>query len=655
MLQPIALPVLTGSIQNQWSEMRNMPAFNSRTIFALPPRPPDIQEDMVFEDALHRRVMADTNVETDELVIYKRLSHMIDCLNMLLATKVDQRQSKWYEINSQMLRMMILAVLPNIIGVDLYNANAMYIHDLLGMPMVPRHFAAVCSRQVGKTITTCIVAALLLLGGSEQVVVDFFAQSGKTAHNNVSRARNLVTTCTIQFPQIRKWFRLVRGTVKEGLIYERVRYDGVVSTATLQARSANGDNTRGEMNDVTFFDEFGFYPIALLTQAEMTRTAREGIATIWITTHSSNDKAGTLTVDIVHDPDKFFGNGLVFESVFICWPCRMSRNAMGCRHRIDVMPLWRDIFGSMQQIKAAAGNSAKTEVATRELLGMVPSDNTRAIPETMISDLFSIPHIRVEDAVATDFKHSNVYLAVDPNCGSRSSAVAALVGLVGHNGQQLWLGGEYFITIGTDLGRTFGVIAKLVADIYAENPDTLCNKELCWEFEGNNNENVSDLFTGVMCDMCRRVGIRISSYTMESRAAFQLRNVPPGHEVYKGSVWTDINTKQIGLSNLLSFPVRFSSPFMSSCVESFMRVEGSLATRKSNDDAVYKTNTSTASPWEYISKIMRDQLAQLVHTPTGNLSGKKGNQQDDFSQVILMFSHFSVALQLYYQQTLRMS
>ena len=666
MMSPVAIPALSGSLYHQWRELQAMPEFNSRTIFVLPPKVSDAGPDVVYEDVLHQFIMMQKKEDDIDAIIYKRLAHMIDCLHMLLGARVNQRPSKWYEVNSQLLRVMVLTVLPNIIGVDVYNDNAGYIHDLLGMPMVPRHLAAVCSRQVGKTLTSCIVAVLVLMAAAGQlpvdnvpvedpgvkkpaiaaITVDYFAQSGKTAHSNIRKCLDVLNSCLAMNPRLRAIFKYEKGTEKDGIYYRRIASDGSYTLALLQARSADGDASRGEMNDVTIYDEFGFYDEALLTQADTSRTAREGISTIWITTHSSTEKAGTLTVDIVNDPDRYFGNGYVFESVFICNKCRASTSPMSCRHRIDIMPIWRDVYGSVMAIEAAVGNSAKMEVKTRELLGMAPVDNQRAIPDTMLTRMFSAPHVTLQDAMRMGFADSDVYVTVDPDCGSRASAVAAVVSMVSRSKQQLILGAEYFFSLGTDIPHSFSIITSLVRRIYLENPEVMRNRKICWQFEGNNNEAVAATFIGAMRHLCAELSIEINTITMDTPGAFKIRNLPAKHHLYKGSVWTDNQRKQLGKSAFLYHQFLFAEPFLSSCTESFV-CNINLSDVHSASSDMYQTSRSSASPWEYISRIMRDHLSRLVNTSTGGLSGKQNNQQDDMAQVILMASYYTISLEMY--------
>lgn len=639
MLEPIKPPKLIGSLSNQLSQIKEWPLTSHLTVVAaftprdLETRSSETRYGETIVDELIRYKDSLKRVTKDK--IYNVVKDYVYHTSLSMKNRINGLECKWYTLNAYMLRSMFMSILPAILGKDVYDANTMIIHEILRLPPAKRHFVGVCSRQVGKTRTAITALAAAAISMIRKGEIDLYAQYPSTRSNNARDLIDAIAGILNSDPEIAGRFEHVRGTVANDSVIEFYNSE-YKCTILIRMRTGTGEDMRGVIGVISFVDEFAFLEDDVMKHIQVIRSTRKDAHLIMVTTYGAESVSAKFAYDVIANPGKFFNNGQIFSSSFVCDSCKLLPDQTKCEHMIGYFPPWRDVSAAMDDIRNAEGNPVAQDLARRELLGIASSGHTYAISSVIIESVFNSPRYVLPHGFKPD--PPVLWFSIDPSSGMETSSFSAKFCVCGKEGQRFFLGGESFITVNMQSDEIHRVIIDCLSEILKVYSNVLEGCAISWMYEANNNATMASNFANTMRIYCSMRGIPIDDRSIYGDLARMARGVTDKmHIDVEGIFWSRNENKNSGLNEWIKAAnkglIRFCNPFITTGTTSFSQVSESSSKRQKYVEGEFKSygyqreiaGSEKFCVDRYINANM-EQMRSLKVTSNGGLSGK-GNKK----------------------------
>lgn len=414
-------------------------------------------------------------------------------------------------------------------------------------------------------------------------------------------------------------------------------------------RTGPGEEMRGVIARISFVDEFAFLQDDVMRHIKVIRTTREDAHLLMLTTHGGDTGSGKFASDIINNPQKYFNNGTVFESSFICNACKLLPDQTKCEHMIGHFPPWRDVRAAMADIKNAEGNPIQLDLARRELLGIASSGRNFVISSNTLAAVFQSERY----VIPPTFKPNPpvLWIAMDPSSGMDTSSFAVIFAVAGSEGQRFILGGETFLTVNIHSDEIHQVIIDCMALIFEKYKNMLQGCSVSWMYEANNNATVVANFAHTMRAYCSARAIPIDTYSIYGNLAGMARGISDKTTMEtEGAFWSRSENKQSGLNEWLKAAntgrIRWANPFITTGTISFSQTADLTGKQRKSEEGVFRayafqreTCASNEFAVDRFISICEEQMRQLRTMPNGGLHGKgvkKPLKHDDVAIVMLI-------------------
>ena len=310
-------------------------------------------------------------------------------------------------------RHMMNAGIPLIYGAD-FDASVERILAANRWKEIRQEVFIITSRRAGKTLSTAMFAAAMLLNCPEIMIV-VFAPCLRTGGLMVGLIKRLLMSHPKGQSRIMQRFcsaTCVKITGPNGAASGDVRM--------VTALPSKSDNTRGFEANLILIDECWYVNEKLMTETILPATQEGRLCMVGISTPQGSDSYFTVMIrkmDMSVDPPQPMWNVI---RTGICEECRIAKTVLKCTHMEPAHWLSQKKIGKLKQVLAD-----KPHLLQREMFGEPADADIPAFNHEHIDNMINnVPHgMQICNKPVTC-----VYLAVDPS-GAGSSNFA-FVGIV---------------------------------------------------------------------------------------------------------------------------------------------------------------------------------------------------------------------------------